>query len=168
MRRMVVKRGQSSPRPATLNRNYVVGAMRDKRGDAKNAERRGVFLHPQYSLDSDLKKSDFIRRFSAPSASPRLSVPILTAWIRLRACLKKERGCVKDQPQHAMTNSKPMKFTICCGWSRTTQPQSRVFRQALTFTCVSRRLRGSRGSGAPLPAHRVRHPAAGSRRTTRR
>ena len=49
------------------------------------------------------------------------------------ACLKKERGCVEDQPQHAASASTRRKFEACCGWSRTTQPRSGVFRQALRF-----------------------------------
>ena len=50
---------------------------------------------------------------------------------RLRACLKTERGCVEDQPQHAATNPKPMKVATRCGWSRMIQPRSGIFRQAL-------------------------------------
>src|SRR5688572_8420134 len=49
----------------------------------------------------------------------------------LRACLKMERGCVEDQPQHGQNTPKPRSFAAGCGWSRTTQPRSGIFRQAL-------------------------------------
>jgi hypothetical protein len=49
----------------------------------------------------------------------------------LRACLKKERGCVEDQPQHVANSAKRRKLEAGCGWSRTTQPCSGIFRQAL-------------------------------------
>src|SRR6266508_3670756 len=52
----------------------------------------------------------------------------------LRACLKMERGCVEDQPQHGENTPKPRSFAACCGWSRTTQPRSGIFRQALGTT----------------------------------
>ena len=49
----------------------------------------------------------------------------------LRACLKTKRGCVEYQSQHAATNPEPLKVATRCGWSRTTQPRSGIFRQAL-------------------------------------
>jgi prepilin-type N-terminal cleavage/methylation domain-containing protein len=49
----------------------------------------------------------------------------------LKGCLKKERGCVEDQSQHRARFSTRRKFEACCGWSRTTQPRSGIFRQAL-------------------------------------
>jgi hypothetical protein len=60
---------------------------------------------------------------------------------QLRACLKKERGCVEDQPQHGVNSSTRREFEACCGWSRTTQPRSSIFRQALKEGRVS--LKGS-------------------------
>jgi hypothetical protein len=42
------------------------------------------------------------------------------------ACLKKERGCVEYQPQCVETSPRRREFGACCGWSRTTQPHSRV------------------------------------------
>jgi hypothetical protein len=48
-----------------------------------------------------------------------------------RACLKKERGCVEDQPQHMASASTRREFKTCCGWSRTAQPRSGIFRHAL-------------------------------------
>jgi alpha-L-rhamnosidase len=51
----------------------------------------------------------------------------------LSACLKKERGCVGDQPQHSPSSSTRRKCGACCGWSRTTRPRSGIFRQALRF-----------------------------------
>jgi hypothetical protein len=51
----------------------------------------------------------------------------------LRACLKKERGCVEDQPQHAASCSTRRESDGCCGWSRTTQPRSGIFRHALSL-----------------------------------
>ncbi len=42
-----------------------------------------------------------------------------------------ERGCVEDQPQHGENTPRHRNFGTCCGWSRTTQPRSGVFRQAL-------------------------------------
>ena len=58
----------------------------------------------------------------------------LFGW--LRACLKMERGCVEDQPQHGENTPRHLNSETCCGWSRTTQPRSRVFRQALRSLCV--------------------------------
>jgi outer membrane protein TolC len=49
----------------------------------------------------------------------------------MRACLKKERGCVEDQPQPTAISSSRRKFEANCGWSRTTQPRAGIFRQAL-------------------------------------
>ena len=46
---------------------------------------------------------------------------------RLGDCLKKERGCVADQPQRTSLFRTLMKCVGCCGWSRTTQPRSGVF-----------------------------------------
>ncbi|MEI9864476.1 MAG: SGNH/GDSL hydrolase family protein [Limisphaerales bacterium] len=51
----------------------------------------------------------------------------------LRDCLKNERGCVADQPQPVASSSTHRKFEASCGWSRTTQPRSGIFRQALRF-----------------------------------
>ena len=42
------------------------------------------------------------------------------------------RLCRLDQPQHAATNPKLMKFSARCGWSRTIQQRSGIFRQALS------------------------------------
>jgi hypothetical protein len=49
----------------------------------------------------------------------------------VRACLKKECGCVEDQPQRMASTSTRREFEACCGWSKTTQPRSGIFRQAL-------------------------------------
>ena len=49
----------------------------------------------------------------------------------LSACLKMERGCVEDQPQHGENTPRQRNSGACCGWSRTTHPRSGVFRQAL-------------------------------------
>jgi hypothetical protein len=38
-----------------------------------------------------------------------------TTSFRLRACLKKERGCVEDQPQHAAISPATRKLEACCG-----------------------------------------------------
>jgi len=35
----------------------------------------------------------------------------------LKACLKKERGCVEDQPQHGAGSRLIWKFGTGCGWS---------------------------------------------------
>jgi len=51
-----------------------------------------------------------------------------------RACLKKERGGVEDQPQRVASSSTRREFDAGCGWSRTTQPRSGLFSQALTAT----------------------------------
>jgi hypothetical protein len=45
----------------------------------------------------------------------------------LRAGLKKERGCVEDQPQHGENSTARRKVEACCGWSRTTQPRSGIY-----------------------------------------
>ena len=68
--------------------------------------------------------------------NPPVLIKKHTSIRRFRACLKTERGCVEDQPQHAATNPKPMKVATRCGWSRTTQPRSAIFRQALRFTLL--------------------------------
>jgi hypothetical protein len=36
-------------------------------------------------------------------------------FISIRACLKKKRGCVEDQPQHVASASTRREFKTCCG-----------------------------------------------------
>lgn len=55
----------------------------------------------------------------------------------VRAGLKKERGCVEDQPQHMASSLTRRRSSAGCGWSRTTQPRSGIFRKALGVALTS-------------------------------
>jgi hypothetical protein len=72
--------------------------------------------------------------------------------LALRACLKTERGCVEDQPQHGENTPRPRDSEACCGWSGTTQPRSGVFNQALSLSTRIRSLSMNRWFGVPALA----------------